>query len=111
MSAFGSPAPKFELYFAAVDKQTGAVVTIASVNAHRKPHARRASLLLVIGPPENGYSVLSLVGQRQTRHVHRQLLLSISETPGRSVPVRVRMNGMLQRACLSLSFLAQKQRY
>ncbi len=27
MSAFGSPAPKFELYLAAVDKQTGAVVT------------------------------------------------------------------------------------
>ncbi len=28
MSAFGSPAPKFELYLAAVDKQTGAVITI-----------------------------------------------------------------------------------
>ena len=28
MSAFGSSAPKFELYYAAVDKETGAVVTV-----------------------------------------------------------------------------------
>jgi hypothetical protein len=29
MSAFGSPAPKFELYFAAVDKQTGRTVAVS----------------------------------------------------------------------------------
>jgi hypothetical protein len=28
MSAFGSPAPKFELYFAAVDKQTGRIAAV-----------------------------------------------------------------------------------
>jgi hypothetical protein len=28
MSAFGPPAPKFELYFAAVDKQTGRVAAV-----------------------------------------------------------------------------------
>jgi hypothetical protein len=28
MSAFGPPAPKFELYYAAVDKQTGKIAAV-----------------------------------------------------------------------------------
>jgi hypothetical protein len=28
MSAFGSPAPKFELFYAAVDKQTGRIAAV-----------------------------------------------------------------------------------
>jgi hypothetical protein len=70
MSAFGPPAPKFELYYATVDKQTG---KIAAVGMSAPGVLADASEMVVWKLDRLGRSVkglVDLVNELQERHVH-----------------------------------------
>jgi hypothetical protein len=75
MSAFGPPAPQFDLYYGAVDRQTGVIVTVGESAPGVLADASEKT-----GYPKIVSSLARLAGRSMTEHLRQIDSIKRTET-------------------------------